>query len=131
MSLFSSYFVLIRYALNFNDRYVAFFVPLPRFETISKIRGTNFDAGGVKPLPSFPHVPCLFPPLQDTPLVLRIFCTWLSCLDWNWELMCCLVGLHLPLDNAWCNISRFNFSSHRKWPPSPPHFIPGDTNHKK
>ena len=28
MSLFSSYFVLVRYALNFNDRYVIFFCPL-------------------------------------------------------------------------------------------------------
>ena len=56
----------------FSDRYVADFVPSPpRFETISKIRGTNFDAGGVKPLPSSPHVPCLFPPLQDTSLVLK------------------------------------------------------------
>ena len=98
----------------------------PLLETNSKIRGTNFDAGGVKPFPFPPHVPCLFHPFQDHHALERHY-TWLTCPGAEfWELkLCCLVGLHLLLGYTWCNISRFIIhSSHRKWPPSPPHFYP-------
>ena len=62
---------------SFNGRRVTGLVP-PCLETNSKIRGTNFDAGGVKPLPFSPHVPCLFPLLQDTSFAWKIYCTCLS-----------------------------------------------------
>ena len=127
--LFFRHISFTRYVFSFLtiDALLALSPPL---ETNSKIRGTNFDAGGVKPLPFPPHVPCLFHPFQDHHALERHY-TWLACSGAEfWELkLCYLVGLHLLLGYTWCNISRFIIhSSHRKWPPSPPHFILGDTN---
>ena len=107
----------------------------PHPETNSKIRGTNFDAGGVKPYLSLPTH-------RVSPLFCRTHHRWkrhlyfsstsrLSCFGVDGRENISLWQVASFHGDIWFHISRLNCSSSRKWPPSPPHLLPGDTNLQK
>ena len=130
--LFFRHISFTRYVFSFLtiDALLALSPPL---ETNSKIRGTNFDAGGVKPLPFSPHVPCLFHPFQDHHAFERHYFIDLS---WSGILGVKIVFPRWLASPSWLHFGAISLASLFTVPIANGllpllTFIPGDTNHKK